>query len=269
MSGWNPPPQNGPGQPYGQPQPPYGQQQPPYGQPPQQQQPYGQTPPPFGQPGYQQPGYPQQAYPQQAYPQQGYAPKPPGRNNNALILIIGGAVVVVLIAVVAIVALSGGNSGGGGGGSYTMSTPDTAGGYTKVSDGGAGGGATSFKSLLGAATVVSATYKSGTTKIVFSGAAGDFKRTDFAGSYKSLPNSSNYQVHQTDSGGAGSAACLEIKVSTITSATCYWSTAGSFGSVTAIPDYSSLTGGGSTQTLSWSELASIMRKIRPDVEHQA
>jgi hypothetical protein len=271
MSGWNPPP-NGPGQPYGQPQQPYGQQpqqpygqqlQQPYGQPQQPygqpQQPYGQTPPPFGQPGFQQPGY----------PQAGYAPQPPKKGNGPLLLIIGGVVVLVLIVAGVAVAMSGGDSGGSDSTKYAVSAPQSAGGYTKVSDSStATGGSNAFNSLLGGATVVSATYQSGNQKIIFTGAAGDFANVDFGKAYKSV-GSTTFQTYDTDAGGAGSAKCVEVKITTVSTSTCYWNTKGSFGSVTSIPDLSAALNGGSAKSMSWSELADVMRKMRPDVEKTA
>jgi len=274
MSGWNPPP-NGPGQPYGQPQQPYGQQpQQPYGQPPQQpygqpqqpygqpQQPYGQTPPPFGQPGFQQPGF------QPGYPQAGYAPQPSKKGKGPLLLIIGGVVVLVLIVAGAAIAMSSGGSGGSGSTKYTVTAPQTAGGYTKVSDSSAANGANSFNSLLGNANVVSATYEANGQKIIFTGAAGDFGNVDFGKAYKAV-SSSSFQTHDTDAGGAGSAVCVEFKISSTSTSTCYWYTKGSFGSLTSFPDFTTTLNGGTDKTMTWSELADVMRKMRPDVEHAA
>jgi hypothetical protein len=280
MSGWNPPP-NGPGQPqqpYGQQpqQAPYGQQQPAYGQQPQQQpygqtpppfgqqppygqqpqQPYGQTPPPFGQPGFQQPGY----------PQAGYAPQP-NKGDTRRRLVIAGAFVVafVFVAVVAWVQLKGDGSS-----SYTMSTPDTAGGYSKSSDSTDAATMTSITKTAGeefgsGAKVVSATYKVNGSKVIFIGVSGGTRRQeDLSSQIKSFAKGA--PTHTTASGGKGSAECAEIAAGTASFPMCAWLTDSTMGMLMAIPDVAS---GTAAKTISWSELSAVMRKMRPDVEHTA
>ncbi len=273
MSGWNPPPQ-GPGyggpqppqQPYGQPQQPYGQPQQPYGQP---QQPYGQTPPPFGQP--QQPygqTPPPFGQPQQPYGQPGFPPSPhkPPNHRKGIALGIGGIVAVVVIIIVVVVVA---NLGGAGSDKYTISTPPTAGGYPQVNDSTGDTYGNTFRNLLGSqGTVVSATYDAGGTKVTFTGVSGsnlgssDGFRQGLQGSGASVT------IHDTDAGGPGKAACAEITVATVTIPLCYWQTDTSLGMLTASPDLTSVTSGGG-QSIGWSQLADIMRKMRPDVEKPA
>jgi hypothetical protein len=275
MSGWNPPP-NGPGQPeqpYGQQpqQPPYGQQQPPYGQQPQQP-PYGQTPPPFGQ----QPPYgqqPQQPYGQQTpppfgqpgYPQAGYAPQPPKKSGAKRLLIIGGAVVLALIVVGAAVgALSGDGSK-----SYTMSTPDTAGGYSKTTNATNAATMTSLttgvsKEFGSGAKVVNATYKVNNTNVLFIGVYGGSKRQEnLSSQIKRFANGA--PTHTTDSGGKGDAECAEISAGGAKIPMCAWLTDSTMAMLMEFPSAT----GTSIKTMSWSELADVMRKMRPDVEHTA
>lgn len=262
MSGWNPPPQQpghgGPQPPYGQqPQQPYGQQpqqpQQPYGQPQQQPAPYGQpygqpTPPPFGQPGF--------------------APQPPRKSSAPLLLLlIGGAVVLVIIAAVAVFALS-----GGGGDKFTLTAPASAGGYPKV--------ATPANDPLGpalrtglpaGATAVNATYDVNGTNVTFFGAYGD--RLEDSSAFKkgfgdAVKSGASITYHNTDAGGPGTAECAELKVATVSFPLCFWTTDSSVGVVMSLPDLTSLSTGGTAKSLSWSELADIMRKMRPDVEQK-
>ncbi|WP_198653441.1 hypothetical protein [Actinocorallia populi] len=268
LSGWNPPPQ-GPGyggpqppqqpygqqpqqpqQPYGQPQQPYGQQ--PYGQPAQPGQPYGQpTPPPFGQPT------------PPPFGQAGHHPAPPKNNKTGLILALaGGAVVVVIVAVIAIVGLSG--DGGDGGGEYTLSAPPSAGGYPQVNDSSGDAYGSTFRNLLGSqGTVVSATYDAEGSKVTFTGITGPGMgdRNDFRQGLQS--SGANISFHETDAGGSGTASCAEMTMSSIKIPLCYWQTDNTLGMVMAAPN---VTGGPS---LGWSQLADVMRKMRPDVEKPA
>jgi hypothetical protein len=261
MSGWNPPP-NGhgqPPQPYGQqPQPaPYGQQQPPYGQ--QPQQPYGQTPPPFGQPGFQQPGFQQPGY-----PQAGYVPQPP-KNSVGRRLVIAGAFVVAIafVAVVAWVQLKGDGSS-----SYTMTTPDTAGGYSKTASATDAAAMTSLTTEAGrefgsGAQVVNATYKVNDSKVIFIGVYGGSRRQeDLSSQIKKFAKGA--PTHPTAAGGKGSAECAEITSGTITVPICAWLTDATMGMLMTIPDASA---GTTPTTLSWSQLSDVMRKMRPDIEH--
>ncbi|WP_344247753.1 hypothetical protein [Actinocorallia libanotica] len=270
LSGWNPPPQ-GPGyggpqppqQPYGQQpqQPPYGQPQQPYGQQPQQpygQQPYGQpaapygqpTPPPFGQPT------------PPPFGQAGYSPAPPRKNKTGLILaIVGGVVVVAIVAVVALAALGGGDDGS----EYALSAPPTAGGYPKSTDAAGDTYGSAFRNLLGSkGTVVSATYDAEGSQVTFTGITGPGMgdRDDFRQGLQS--SGTNVSFHDTDPGGSGSASCAEMTMGTITIPLCYWQTSNTLGMVMAAPN---LTGNG--QSLGWSQLADVMRKMRPDVEKPA
>jgi hypothetical protein len=199
---------------------------------------------------------------------------PPKKGKGPLVFLITvGVVVLVLVVAAAAFAMSNGGSGSGGGGGgstkYTMSAPQTAGGYNKTSDSSSAlGGTNSVSGLLGSATVVSATYEAGDQKIIFTGAAGNFGNVDFSRAYKAV-NSSSIQTHDTDAGGAGSAVCVEFKISTTSTSTCYWFTKGSYGSVTSYPDLTATLNGGSATAMSWSDLADVMRKMRPDVEHAA
>ncbi|MEO3781722.1 hypothetical protein ABGB12_00165 [Actinocorallia sp. B10E7] len=258
LSGWNPPPQ-GPGyggdqppqQPYGQ--QPYGQPQQPYGQP---AQPYGQpTPPPFGQPT------------PPPFGQAGFSPAPPKNNKTGLILALAGAaVVVVILAVVAVVSLSGGD--GIGSQKYTVSAPATAGGYPQVTDSSGDPYGNAFKNLLGSrGTVVSATYDVNGSKVTFTGVSGtDMGDTNgFRQGLESSSAGAQVTIHDTDPGGSGTAGCAEITVATVTVPLCYWQTDTSLGMVTASPDIN----GASVTSMQWTQLADIMRRMRPDVEKPA
>ncbi|ROO89467.1 hypothetical protein EDD29_7162 [Actinocorallia herbida] len=271
MSGWNPPPQ-GPGyggpqppqQPYGQPQQPYGQPQQPYGQPTPPPGPYGQpqpqgygTPPPFGAPGTPPPfGGPQPF---------GAPPGPPKRlSSKAVVIVLAGCVAAVVLLGVAIMALSGGDGGGGlGGDKYTLSAPESAGGYPK---------ATSSESnpyqgaFAGAGTVVSATYDVNGTDVIFTGVTGDgLHEDDFTQGMSS--GGAAVTIHETDAGGAGSAGCAEITAGTVTLPFCYWATGSTLGMLTVMPDVDSMTSG--TPLMTWNDLSNVMRQMRPDVEKPA
>jgi hypothetical protein len=268
LSGWNPPPQ-GPGyggpqppqQPYGQqPQPPYGQQ--PYGQPgqpygPQTPPPFGQTPPPFG----------QQAPPPFGQGQPGYPPNP-HRSKTGLILGLAGAGVVVLILVVVLVVSLSGGGGVGGGDKYVVSTPPSAGGYPQVASSEDDAFGNSFRSLLGSkGTVVSATYDVNGTKVAFTGVSGT-DMGDENGFRQGLENSgsaASVTFHDTSPGGPGTGGCAEITAATLTIPLCYWQTGTSLGMVIANPDLVNAN----PQNMSWSQLADVMRKMRPDLEKPA
>ena len=87
-------------------------------------------------------------------------------------------------------------------------------------------------------------------------------RDDFRQGLQS--SGTNISFHDTDPGGSGTASCAEMTMGTITIPLCYWQTANTLGMVMAAPD---ITGNG--QSLGWSQLGDVMRKMRPDVEKPA
>jgi hypothetical protein len=249
MSGWASP--NGPVQPDGPPQ-----------------QTYGQSPPPLGHPGFQQPGY---------YPQAGYPPPPP-RNGIRPLLIIAGVVAVVLIAaaLVVIAVLREGDSGGsssdnyGDRGSYTVSAPDTAGGYLKTSDM-TGSLMTEFSSVateeFGAGTkAVGATYMVDGREVTFVAVSrGSKKQANINSKVKAFGFLA--PMRPTDAGGAGTAACSVIRTRKsgewLSFPMCAWLTDSTMGMLVGLP------GPDHKSKKNWSELADAMRKMRPEVEHIA
>ncbi|GAB2836052.1 hypothetical protein GCM10022221_39100 [Actinocorallia aurea] len=273
MSGWNPPPQ-GPG--YGGPQPPqqpgqnpYGQPQP-YGQPTPPPGPYGQpqpqgygTPPPFGAPGTPPPfGAPQQYGTPQPF---GAPPGPPKRvSSKGVVIIIAACVAAVIVLGIGVLALSGGDGGSGlGGTKYTLSTPDSAGGYSKTTSSQANPYEAAFG---GAGSVVSASYDVNGTEVVFTGVTGtNLHEDDFTNGMSS--SGSAVTIHETDSGGPGSAGCAEVTAATITLPFCYWATGTTLGMVSVMPDANAIASG--TPLMGWSDLSDIMRQMRPDLETPA
>ena len=52
----------------------------------------------------------------------------------------------------------------------------------------------------------------------------------------------------------------------VASGFCWWQTDSSFGMLLSSPDASSLATGGSIKSIGWTQLAEIMRTMRPDLE---
>ncbi|MDX6742949.1 hypothetical protein [Actinocorallia sp. A-T 12471] len=277
MSGWNPPPQ-GPG--YGGPQPPqqpgpYGQPQQPYGQPTPPPGPYGQpqpgygTPPPFGSPGTPSPfGAQQQPY--GTPPPFGAPPggRPPKKANGKAVIIILAVSVVAVVLLGLVVGALGGNKGGGGGlaggGGYTLTAPESAGGYPKVSSSQANPYESAFTT---AGTVVSATYDVNGSEVIFTGVTGKNLHEDDFTRGMSSQGGGAVSIHETDAGGSGSAGCAEITAGSVTLPFCFWSTGTTLGMLTVMPSVDSMANG--TPLMKWQDLSDVMRRMRPDVEKPA
>jgi hypothetical protein len=286
MSGWNPPPGQGGGAPYGgvpgQGQPGYGQQpggQPGYGQQPGGQPGYG--PQPGGQPGYgpQPGGQPQYGQPQYGQPgPYGQPPYPPRKSNTGLIVgLVGGAMaLVVLLVVVGVVLASSGKE-------YQVTTPSVAGGLTRdpSGEGSYGQTASLMRTQMRTATnnkvsdVRSAVYGTGSDRYLFIGGNGDLGNPDaFMRGVRSAAGSTgsiNTSVTEVDGGGDGKAACSTTSTSlpssgTFSIAMCFWATETTFGMIMPIPNTSSLSTTPRSKTT--TEVASTMRRMRADIESE-
>lgn len=258
MSGWNQPPGGSPygGDPYGQ-QPGYGQQQPGYGQEPG----YGQQGGGFGQ---QQPGY------GGGYGQQPMPPMPPPRRSNTGLLIglLGGGLVLVILIVVVVVVVA-----AGGGKKHTVEVASTAGGLPRDAGGesSVSSRVDAIKTQMRTATngkinnVVTAVYReSGTDslgspkRILFvggTGPLGDPKK--FVDGFRSSASSQGTVTEVDPGSGGGKGVCTQISKLGQTTAICAWATNDSFGEVVPLS-------AGKTS----SDLAILMRQMRPDLEHE-
>lgn len=263
MSGWNPPP--GQGGPYGG-SPGYGQQPGgPYGQ-----QPGGPPPPPYGgQPG----GPPPYGGQPGGYgaPPGGYPPPRKKSSAGLIIGLVGGvlALVVVLAVVVIVISASGGKE-------YTINAASTAGGWSRdvSTESRLSSQISTLRSSFNRATngkitnVVTAFYKDPAgssssllntpTGVMFVGGTGDLGDPDeFVKGFRREAVRSGALVTEVDAGeNGGKAVCGRISQSGTSTAICAWATDNSFGEL--IPFSTS----GKTTT----EVSSLMRRMRPDLE---
>ncbi|HEY7486424.1 MAG TPA: hypothetical protein VH912_18315 [Streptosporangiaceae bacterium] len=262
-------------QPYGGGQPGYGQGgQGGYGQSGQggygQQSGYGQQGG-YGQPT--QPGYGQQQSYGQQYGQPTTYGSPPNKSNTGLILgIVGGAIAVVIILVVVVVAMSGG--GGVGGKKHDVVAAASAGGWQRDPAGESrfGTNINTQKNSLESATggkldkVVSAFYKDpgGSSSsllpagVIFIGGTGPLGDPDkFVSSFRSAASSSGTVTEVDPGAGGGRGVCAEASAASQTIAFCAWATNDSFGEIVS-----------TSPGKSASDVADLMRKMRPDLEHE-
>jgi hypothetical protein len=272
----------------------YGQQQPggqqPYGQPGYGQPGHGQQSPYAQQGGYgdqggygQQGGYAQPTQPgyaqQQGYGQQYGQPttygSPPNKSNTGLILgIVGGAVAVVIILVIVVVAMSGGGGGGIGGKKHDVVAAESAGGWQRDAAGESrfGTNINTQKNTLQSATggkldkVVSGFYKdpNGSSSsllpagVIFIGGTGPLGDPDkFVSSFRSAASSTGTVTEVDPGAGGGRGVCAEATAASQTIAFCAWATNDSFGEIVS-----------TSPGKSASQVADLMRKMRPDLEHE-
>lgn len=187
-----------------------------------------------------------------------FGTRPSGRSNRGLIMVLlgGGVVVAGLIAAIAVKV-----SGGSG---YVMSTPSTAGGYVLVSPRGSvhGDDRADARALgIKPNATVSATYKdpasssSPPAEVSFLGVTGEVGDPyTFLHHNRLAAADPSTSVVDTDAGGAGKAVCVTVTGGmTITS--CMWATGHSFGMITP------------TTAMSVDQVAGVMRRMRPDLEH--
>lgn len=245
MSGWNQPPG---GQPYGG------------------GQAYGQGG--FGQQGYgpeagygPNPGYGPQPGFGTSSPPGGFGPPqaPAGRSKTGLIigLLSGGLVLIIAIVVVVVVAF--------GSKRYIVNTPSVAGGYQLKSPSDA-----TTSTIMNAQrsavrstgakidTVVSGVYQDPSSAsstqqdVIFVGGTGDIGDPGtFIRSGRPTTNTTA-SITDIDPGGDGKGSCVELAAGSL--AYCMWATEHSFGIVTANKPA--------------TEVAGILRRMRPDLEHE-
>jgi hypothetical protein len=125
--------------------------------------------------------------------------------------------------------------------------------------------------------VVSATYSDGDRKILFIGASGKFPnpnglvgklRGSGSGSQSASGVSTTWtEVDPGPHGGKGacgessSTIATQVKVSF-----CAWQTSSTFGEVMVMPNVTTLAAAAPPTSVSATELAGIMRRMRPDLE---
>jgi hypothetical protein len=268
----------------------YGQQGDEYGS---QQGGYGQQPG-YGQPGYGQQGYGQSGYgqqpgygQQQSYDQYGQqagmpsygAPTTYGsqkKSRAGLILGIAGGAVALVIVLVVVFAMAG---GGGSNTKYAISTPDTAGGMTRDTAGERELASTfsSLQSSLERETNTKftdfkiAVYRSGETRLLFAGGTGKLSSPNVflkGNPLGRVTNRNGPKLNNVDAGGEGKAMCADVSTASgaasITIPVCAWATNTSFGMLIAVP---SVGTAGAATSMQSGQVADLMRKMRPDVEH--
>jgi hypothetical protein len=168
--------------------------------------------------------------------------------------------------------VAGGGGGVGGGDKHDVVAANTAGGWARDSAGESRFAQTinSQKNVLQSATgnkldkVVSGFYKDpGASSssllpagVIFLGGTGPLGDPDkFVSSFRSAA-SSNGTVTEVDPGtGGGKGVCAEARASGQTIAFCAWATSDSFGEIVSTSPGKSAT-----------EIAALMRKMRPDLE---
>jgi hypothetical protein len=267
MSGWAPPGEQGPGndphQPdYGQPQPEYGRQSGGHEQSPGQPQ-YGQAP--YGQPPYGQPGPQQQPYGQAAYP-------PAKKSRTGLVIgLLVGAIALVAVIVVGVVFATGGS-----GKQYQIVATESAGGLNLLPDSVPESSPGSSKDkrqyqLEYGGTVdsgVFTTYADGGTDLVFGGVNGKFRDPDKLvsrlRSASLLPGVSVWK--DIDPGPHGGKAACGENATDPTISFCAWQTSSTFGEIMAMPSPETLRKDLSPKSVSVTELADSMRRMRLDLE---
>ncbi|GAA2448516.1 hypothetical protein GCM10010191_77460 [Actinomadura vinacea] len=229
----------------------------------------GWNPPPApgGPPGY---GY--------GAPGPGFAPPPPRRSSGAGLiigLIIGIGLILTVLVVVVVVVI-------GATSKHEINTPYTAGGMTRdyTTESRISSQLSSQRSIIRRATgykiteVKTAVYGSGSEKYLFVGGTGDFDADELYSQWRSAVNAeissnvSTITIPISDAGGDGEAVCSTVRnrqstLSTYTTAICAWSTDSSFGTIMPIPDGGSLS---SSNSVSYSSVASTMRRMRDDIE---
>jgi hypothetical protein len=213
-------------------------------------------------------GQPMPEYGQPAYGQPAYGTPPPKKSRTGLIIgIVGGAVAVIVLLVIGLAAL-------GGGAKHDVAAADSAGGWQRDSAGESRFGSTidQQKSTLNSAAkgkldkVVSAYYKdpNGSTTavvpagVIFIGGTGETGGpTKFVSDFRSVASAGG-TVTEVDPGpGGGKGVCAEIHAGSQSVAFCAWATDDSFGEVVS-----------TTPGKPVGDVAEIMRKMRPDLEHE-